>query len=214
MPGSCSRVALNALEEIGLAYRDRGIALMRGEQRGEAFVSLNPKGKLPVLVTDGVVTTELPAILYHLANIHPRASLLPMGTDGRPDLAALSDVIWLASALHPLANRIFRPAAVSQIDQAGVKAAAIDLLAAQASGIATRLSNRMWWYGDAWSSVDTFIAWIFWVAHASGFPAPEFPVLLEHRARVEARPAFTRTLARERAAVARDNLPLPPGFSI
>ena len=37
-----------ALEELGVPYEARGVKLMRGEQRSEEFLALNPKGKVPV----------------------------------------------------------------------------------------------------------------------------------------------------------------------
>lgn len=211
MPSSCSRVALNALEEIGLPYRESGIALMRGVQREAAFLAINPKGKVPVLVSDGRVITELPAILYYLASTYPPAGLLPAG-DARIELKALSDLIWFAGTLQPLVNRMFRAEAISQVDPNGVKSNAIAQLETPAAAIADRLSNSIWWYGDTWSIADTFIAWIFWAAQANGFPSTNYPILIEHRARVDAWPSYRRTLEREREALARDDLPLPPGM--
>lgn len=214
MLGSCSRVALHALEKIGMPYRESGVALMRGVQREAAFLAINPKGKVPVLVSDGRVITELPVILYHLATTYPKAGLLPAGDDARIEIKALSDLIWFAGTLQPLVNRMFRADAISQVDPNGVKANAIVQLETPAAAIAARLSNRKWWYGDTWSIADTFIAWVFWAAQSSGFPLANYQILIKHRARVEAWPSYARALARERKALARDDLPLPPGMSL
>lgn len=73
MPSSCSRVAPNAPEEIGVPYRESGIALIRGVQRKADFLAINAKGKVPVPASNGRVIPELPAILYYLA-----------GDDARP----------------------------------------------------------------------------------------------------------------------------------
>ncbi len=214
MPGSCLRVALAALEETGTSYRDKGIALFRGEQRQPEFLAINPKGKVPVLFADGVVLTELPVIAYYLANQHPNANLLPVGRSGSVELKALSDMIWLAGAVHPVMNRIFRPNAVSQSDADGVKAGAIAQLREQGEVISRRITNDGWWYGENWSIVDTFVAWIFSTAGMFGFPLDTLPTLLAHQDRVEARPAFARAISREREAIARDNLPLPSSARI
>jgi GST-like protein len=47
--GNCRRAAI-ALSEAGLAYAVRTVGLAGGEHRGEAFLALNPAGKVPVLV--------------------------------------------------------------------------------------------------------------------------------------------------------------------
>jgi glutathione S-transferase len=207
-PNSCSGVLLNALEEIGLPYEDRGVALMRGEHFGAAYKALNPKSKVPVLVSDGTIITEIPVILFVLARRHPEAGLMPCGDDGEPTLESLSDLIWIAGGLHPLASRMFRPADISERDPEGVKASGQALLAMHADRIAPRLDGG-WWYGAKWSIADTFISWVFHVGAYCGFPLAEYPALLEHRKRIEGRPAFARALARERAATARDELLLP-----
>lgn len=212
MPGSCSRVALAAMEELGQPYREKGVGLMRGEQYEPAFLAINPKGKVPVLIVDGSPITELPAMMYYLASQHPGAGLLPIGEDGRPRLESLSDLIWLSGTLHPLANRIFRPTGISTVDPDGVKAGATALLAGYADKIAARLGAQEYWYGDRWSIVDMLAAWIFWLARGSGFALTDYPALVAHAGRVEARPGFARTLAREQQSVTRDDLPLPPGF--
>jgi glutathione S-transferase len=42
------------------------------------FLALNPRGQVPVLVLpDGSVVTEIPAILLHLADAHPESGLAP-----------------------------------------------------------------------------------------------------------------------------------------
>ena len=74
-----------ALEELGVPYEARGVKLMRGEQRSEAFLALNPKGKVPVCLIpikpkaesssdddaqseiERVAVTESVGILYALA---------------------------------------------------------------------------------------------------------------------------------------------------
>jgi glutathione S-transferase len=212
-PGSCSRVALNALEEIGQPYQDKGVALMRGEHFQPPYLAMNNKSKVPTLLEDGRVITELPVILYRLAKVFPAAGLLPL-TDAASELTALSDLIWMAGTLHPLATQMFRPFGVSEIDAEGVRSRAITQLANRAAGISARLSESAWWYGDKWSIADGFLAWLFWIAAKCDFPMADFPALVAHGQRVEARPAYGRALARERAAVARDGLELVPGTTL
>lgn len=213
-PGACSRVVLNALEEIGAPYRERSVALMTGAQYQPEFLAINPKSKVPVLVDDGVVVTELPVILYHLATAHSGAGLLPRGSDGRPTLEALSDLVWLSGTMHPIAARMLRPTALSGADPEGVKAIAAAELARHAARISNRLSDAAWWYGDTWSITDMMLSWVFATAGQYGFSYADFKPLAAHRERVEARPSFIRARACEIAVAARDGLAMPPGFTL
>jgi glutathione S-transferase len=54
-PGSCSRVTLVALEEIGVPFR-----LTVPRRPTPEYFAVNPKGRVPALVVDGVVLTETP----------------------------------------------------------------------------------------------------------------------------------------------------------
>ncbi len=213
-PGACSRVALNALEEIGLPYREQSVALMTGAQYRPEFLAVNAKSKVPVLIDNGVTVTELPVVLYHLALAEPRARLLPAAADGKPALDCLSDLVWLAGTLHPTAARLLRPTALSAIDPEGVKAIATAQLEVHAARICGRLATRAWWYGSDWSITDMLLAWVYATAGQYGFSYAAFEPLAAHRARVEARPSFIRARACELAVAERDGLSLPPGFTL
>ena len=213
-PGSCSRVVLVALERIGAPFEPRTVSLMTGAQYQPGFQAINPKGKVPVLVEGDLVVTEIPVILYHLADRHPEAALLPIGPDGRPSLTALSDLIWVASVLHPLGARLMRPGAVSPGDPDGAKAVALEQMAAHAIAVDRRLGQGAWWYGGDWSIVDTFVAWAFGLAAAMGFDVSHYPNIAAHRRAAESLPAFTATRALEIDIAEREGLTAPPGISL
>ncbi len=213
-PGSCSRVALVALEEIEAPYLEKTVNLFAGEQRQPAFLAINPKGKVPVLLEDGVIFTELPVILFQLATSCPKARLLPVDDAGEVGLAGMSALVWMAGALHPAAHRLFRPALYSSADAPGVKANAIRQLEDYATQATARLAGRPWWFGESWSIVDTFLAWVFAFAAQCAFPLEAFPLLNAHMLRTEARPAFVRVRALEQSIAQREALQLPPGFAL
>ena len=60
--GSCSLATHIALEEAGADYVFRKIDTAAGEQRTADYLKINPKGRVPALVTDHGVLTETPAI--------------------------------------------------------------------------------------------------------------------------------------------------------
>ena len=73
-----------ALEELALDYTVRPITLSKGEQKTPEFLSLNPNGRIPVIVdkdNDDFVVFESGAILIYLAEQTGR--LLPTDVNGR-----------------------------------------------------------------------------------------------------------------------------------
>ncbi|MDO1582581.1 glutathione S-transferase family protein [Rhizobium oryzicola] len=86
-----------ALEELGLPYELKPVNIRKGEQKHEEFLSLNPNGKVPVLVDDDFVLTESAAILVHLAEKTGR--LLP--TDGEDRARVFEQLFFHASGLSP-----------------------------------------------------------------------------------------------------------------
>ncbi len=65
-PGACSLAPHIALEEIGLPFSLMLVSTTNGVTRTPGHLRLNPKGRVPVLVTGDSVLTEVPAILVHL----------------------------------------------------------------------------------------------------------------------------------------------------
>ena len=55
------------LEEAGLDYEAVPVDTLKGEQHAAAFTALNPNGKVPVIVDDGVTVFDSNAILLYLA---------------------------------------------------------------------------------------------------------------------------------------------------
>lgn len=66
------------LEELGLDYQYQLVDLMQGEARSDAYLKINPAGKIPALKTEGGVLTESLAIINYLCALAPEAELIPM----------------------------------------------------------------------------------------------------------------------------------------
>lgn len=66
-----------ALEEIGAPYELVRVDLEKGEQRSEAYLRINPHGRVPTLVAGDLVLFESAAILMFLCDRHPEAGLAP-----------------------------------------------------------------------------------------------------------------------------------------
>ena len=96
-PGACSMAAHIVLEESGEKYEPRKVDLAGGEQRTEAYLKLNPQGRVPVLgLDDGAPLAENTAILPYLGK---RFGLWP--TDPLAEARALSLIGFFAASVRP-----------------------------------------------------------------------------------------------------------------
>jgi glutathione S-transferase len=65
------------LQELEIDFDAVNVNLMAGEHRRPEFLAVNPAGKVPVLVDDGLVLTESIAIVLYLADKYPEKGLMP-----------------------------------------------------------------------------------------------------------------------------------------
>src|ERR1044071_5364969 len=76
--GSCALASHIALEEAGAEYETVRLDFANGDQRKPDYLKINPKGRVPALVTDSGILTETPAILAYVAQVFPKAGLAPL----------------------------------------------------------------------------------------------------------------------------------------
>ena len=179
-PGSSSMATHIMLHEIGAEFESRWISFAKREQHAPEYLALNPDGKVPTLLVDGLPLTEVAATLYYLAKRYPAAGLFPEG-----DLAAEAQIIswmsFIASTIHP-ARRIGveRWKEVFEIAE-------------------NRLGRRDWAVGR-YSIADIHLFRLFWRFYDALHPAREaYPSLCAHYDRMMARPAVRRVLEIESA---------------
>lgn len=98
-PGSCALASHIALAESGLAYEVKKLNFADGEQRSNAYLAINPKGRVPALVTENGIVTETVAILAYIAQMAPEARLAPLSD---PYLFAKMQAFnaYMASTVH------------------------------------------------------------------------------------------------------------------
>lgn len=77
-PGSVALATHIALEESGLDYETVRISFGDDEQKAPEYLKINPKGRVPALVTDRGILTETPAILVYISQLCPDKSLAPI----------------------------------------------------------------------------------------------------------------------------------------
>lgn len=99
-PGSSSMAVHIALHEVGAPFEVKTWSLARKETRSPAYLAINPAGKVPALIVDGTLLTEVAGCLFYLARRYPDAGLLP-ASDPVTEGQAVSWMSFLASTVHP-----------------------------------------------------------------------------------------------------------------
>ncbi len=94
-----------ALALKGLSPERAFVHLVRsgGEQHAAAYRALNPQARVPSLVLDnGDVLIQTPAIIEYLEEVYPKPPLLPQGALSRAQVRAVAAII--GCDIHPLHN--------------------------------------------------------------------------------------------------------------
>ena len=203
-PGSCSRVPLIALEEIGAPFETRLIAFMAGEHRSSDYLTLNPAGKVPALIVEGGVITQNVAILRYLAARFPDAHVLPSAADPLAEALLVAQLLRFSADLHPLVTRLRMPFLICDLPEGigRVSDLASATMATQLAPTERVLQNQAWLLGDRWSVLDAYLSWIWFRISGTAFDTSPFPAIAEHYTRAELRPSAQRALAREHDAEA------------
>jgi glutathione S-transferase len=117
---------------MGLDYKSVIIDITKDEQKSPAYLAVNPDGKVPAVLVDGKVITQNAAILTYLHRLQPTAGLLPPTENLVQETQQLSDLIWIASTVHPMVRQVRSPARFTAGDTRAVeadgKAKILDLL--------------------------------------------------------------------------------------
>src|SRR6185503_11878016 len=77
-PGTCALAIHIALEEAGAPYEAVLVDFGSQAQRSPEYLAVNPKGRVPALVTDNGTITETPGLLLFVAQQFPAAELAPL----------------------------------------------------------------------------------------------------------------------------------------
>src|ERR1700745_3186581 len=77
-PGTCALATHIALEEAGAPYEAVLVSVRSKSQRSPEYRGVNPKGRVPALVTERGTLTETPSLLCFVAQRFPEAELAPL----------------------------------------------------------------------------------------------------------------------------------------
>ncbi len=97
-PGSCAMSVHILLEDDEAKFEGIRIDLDSGYQRTKEYLIINPKGRVPALITENGVLTETPAILSYIAKAYPEKNLAP--TNQFEFAKAQAFNMYLSSTVH------------------------------------------------------------------------------------------------------------------
>jgi glutathione S-transferase len=196
-PMTCALVPYVALTEAGAQFEVVNVNTRTNAHRTPAFLALNPKHKVPVLVIDGKPLTENLAIQIWIARRFPRAQLLP--ADPEAEIQAISLMSWFSSTIHPHLTHNPRPENHCDMpgSEEGVRRVGQKLLFEDLA-IADRLLSGRQWFFDDFTTVDTYFFWCFRRALSFKLDLAGFTHCSGHFDRMQQRASVQRVLAHEK----------------
>ncbi|MFA7525759.1 MAG: glutathione transferase GstA, partial [Acidithiobacillus sp.] len=152
-PGACSLSPHIILNEGGFSFdKERVDLASKKTETGADYVAINPDGYVPaLLLDDGQVLTEGPAIIQYLADRVPEKKLAPpLGTLERYRL--MQWLNFISTELHKGFSPLFNPQAPEEW-----KAVAAAQLGRRLSTVSRQLEGKDWLLGEGFSVADAYL---------------------------------------------------------
>lgn len=200
-PGACSLAAHIALIDSGLPFTLQRLKFAENEQRSAEYLKVNPKGRVPALVTEKGTLTETLAILLFIAQTAPDKGLAPL--DDPFELARLqgfnSFIATTVHVNHAHGRRASRWAdEPTSIEDMKRKVPATMREAYRL--IEEDLLAGPWVLGEAYSIADPYLFVMSGWLKGDGVDIAEFPRVHDHYRRMQERASVQKALADEAAA--------------
>jgi glutathione S-transferase len=199
-PRTCALASHIVLEDAGADYEAVRIDFGAEEQRGAAYLAINPKARVPALVTERGVLTETPAMLAYIAQRFPAAKLAP--TDDPFAFAeAQAFNSYLCSTVHVAHAHRMRGYrwADDEATIEGMKRAVPRSVSACFELIEHKMLAGPWVLGETYSVCDPYLFTIAQWLELDGVDLELIPKVVDHRKRMADRAAVQKVLAAELA---------------
>jgi len=199
-PGSCALASHIALEESGAEYKAERIDFKSNQQNSPDYLAINPKGRVPSLVTDQGILTETPAILAFIAQSFPQAKLAPL--DAFAFAKAQSFNSYLCSTVHVAHAHKLRGYrwASEESSYADMKRKVPESVGACFALIERDMIRGPWVMGEQYTICDPYLFTVGLWLDGDGIEPKAVPKVMAHRQRMSERPAVLRALAEEEAS--------------
>jgi glutathione S-transferase len=199
-PHTCALASHIALEEVGADYDLARIDIDANDHRKPEYLAINPKGRVPTLLTERGILTETPAILVFIAQSFPQARLAPV-----EDPFAFARIQEFNSYLCATAHvaHAHRMRGARWVDDASAIAAMQRKVPQNVSECFGLIERNMlrgpWVMGDSYTICDAYLFTLAQWLEADGVDLSALPKVSEHRRQVSQRPATMRAIAAELA---------------
>jgi glutathione S-transferase len=202
-PGNANLAPHMLLEEIGAPYELVLVDRANEFHKSPEYLKLNPSGRIPVLLDDGLALFETAAICLHLADRHPEAELAPpLGTNERAHfykwLMYLTNTVQAEEMFYFYPERLADDAACAAQVKAHAEArisgtgGMMELLDAE-----LERSGGPWFLGRHYTALDPYLMLMCRWTRMMANPARNRPHLRAFLDRMAARPAVQRTFEME-----------------
>ena len=195
---TCSLASHIALLDAQAKYQLKPIDFGRTEQQSLAYLEINPKARVPALVTPRGILTETPAILVFIAQSFPEALLAPMGDPfAFAELQSFNS--YLCSTLHVAhAHRVRGHRwADDPASFADMRRKVPQSVGACYELIESRMLKGPWVMGESYTIADPYLFTLAQWLEDDGVDPTRIPRVMEHRSRMAARVNVKRAVAEE-----------------
>ncbi|MFT5173882.1 MAG: glutathione S-transferase [Gammaproteobacteria bacterium] len=194
-PGSCALAAHIALTEAKAKFEAIRIDFGSSEQRSAQYLSTNPKGRVPALVTERGVLTETPAILAYIAQSYPQAELAPLA-DPFAFAKAQAFNSYLCSTVHVAHAHGGRGQrwADTPASHQDMKRKVPETVAACFELIENEYFVGPWVMGESYTVCDPYLYTISRWLEGDGIALAQFPKVAQHFERITQRPLVKRAI--------------------
>ena len=195
-PNTCALASRIALEEAGAEYEIARVNFAENQQRSADYLRINPKGRVPALVTEKGILPETPAILAYVAQTFPQANLAAL--DDPYEFARLQAFnSYIASTVHVnhAHGRRGTRWANEQSSLDDMKAKVAETMAASMRLIELDFFEGPWVMGEQYTIADGYLYTVAGWLKGDGVDIDDLPIIKDHYERMSARPAVQRALA-------------------
>lgn len=193
---TCALASHIALEAAGADYKATALDFANAQQRSPEYLAVNPKGRVPALVTERGVLTETPAILLYVAQRFPQAALAPL--DDPFELAVMQAVnSYLCSTVHVAHAHKGRGARWADDEAAheSMRRKVAQNMSDCFALIQRDMLRGPWVMGERFSVADPYLFTITTWLPGDGVAIENFPRVAEHHRRMLELPAVQRVMA-------------------
>lgn len=199
-PGSCALATHIAMIEAGAEYELVHVSFKSAEQTKPEYLEVNPKARVPALVTEHGVLTETPALLVYVAQKFPTKNLALID-----DPFAFAEVqsfnSYLCATVHmDHAHRMRGYRWVDANDEHSIKAMQKNVPESVGRGFALIERDFLkgpYVMGERFTICDAYLFTLSQYLEADGVDLAKLPRVLEFRERLRERPSVKRALEEE-----------------